>query len=426
MRILIHSLNFSPELTGTGRSAGEMASWLASRGHQIRVVTAPPFYPEWRVRAEYSSWRYEINLNGHSPRNLGVIRCPLWVPKTHSARRRLLHLASFAASSWPAVLGHVLWRPDIVIVIEPSLFCAPAALAVARLSGAKAWLHIQDFEIDAAFELGLMTSPALQKCALAVERFILKRCHKVSTISEKMVERLEKKGVASSDCVLFPNSIDTDAVFPLPTVSPLRRELEINDSTIVALYSGNMGEKQGLHHLAEAARCLASRSDIHFVFCGAGTFRTKLVSLVGTLPSVTFLPLQPDNRLNDLFNLADIHLLPQREDISDLVMPGKLREMLASGRPVVATARPETQIAICVQGRGLIVPPGDSSAIASAICHLAADADLRRRMGEEGRKYAVKHLSRERLMQQFERSLTSVCDRSTTEPSITRGAIRND
>jgi len=321
----------------------------------------------------------------------------------------LLHLASFAASSWPAVLGHVLWRPDVVIVIEPTLFCAPAALAVARLAGAKAWLHVQDFEIDAAFELGLMTSRAVRKCALAVERFILKRCDKVSTISEKMLERLEKKGVPSSHRVLFPNSVDTEAVFPLPTVSPLRREIGIPESAIVALYSGNMGEKQGLHHLAEAARSLASRSEIRFVFCGAGTFRTKLMSLVGALPNVTFLPLQPDNRLNDLFNLADIHLLPQREDIADLVMPGKLREMLATGRPVVATARPETQIAVCVQGRGLVVPPGDSAAMVSAICRLAGDADLRRRMGEEAREYAVTHLSRDRLMQEFERSLTSVC-----------------
>lgn len=410
MRILIHTVNFSPELTGTGRSAGEMASWLASRGHQIRVVTAPPFYPEWRVRSEYSSWRYKINLNGHTPGSFGVIRCPLWVPKTHSARRRLLHLASFAASSSPAMLAHVLWRPDIVMIIEPTLFCAPSALAVARLSGAKAWLHVQDFEIDAAFELGLMTAPAARKCALAVERIMLKQCDRVSTISQKMLERLEKKGVAASRCILFPNSVDTDVIFPLPTVSPLRREIGIPDSAIVALYSGNMGEKQGLHHLAEAARCLANHSEIRFVFCGAGNFRAKLATLVATLPNITFLPLQPDNRLNDLFNLADIHLLPQREGVSDLLMPGKLREMLASGRPVVATVRPETQIGACVQGRGLVVPPGDPSAIASAICQLAVDADLRTRMGKEARKYAVTHLCRDRLMQEFEKSLTLVCE----------------
>jgi len=141
---------------------------------------------------------------------------------------------------------------------------------------------------------------------------------------------------------------------------------------------------------------------------------------------VTFIPLQPDNRLNDLFNLADIHLLPQRENVADLLMPGKLREMLASGRPVVATVRPETQIAACVQGRGLVVPPGDPASIASAICRLAADADLRRRMGEEARKYAVTHLSRDRLMQELERSLLSVYERKREGTSISGRAISDD
>ena len=285
-------------------------------------------------------------------------------------------------------------------------------MAVARLAGAKVWLHVSDFEIDAAFELGLLTSPAIRKSALALERFILKRCDRVSTISEKMLERLEKKGVARSRCVLFPNSVDTEAIFPLPTVSPMRRELGIGDSAIVALYSGNMGEKQGLHLLAEAAHRLAGQSEIRFVFCGAGTYRTKLVALVGALPNVIFLPLQPENRLNDLFSLADIHLLPQREDAADLVMPGKLKEMLASGRPVVATARSETQIAACVKDRGLVVPPGDSAVIVSAILRLATDADLRRQMGEEARKYAVTYLDRDRLMQEFEKTLTAVCERA--------------
>src|ERR1700751_4147370 len=114
MRILIHGLNFCPEVTGTGRSTGEMASYLASQGHQVRVVTAPPYYPEWRVRPGYSAWKYSTNLNGYARENLGVIRCPLWVPKTQSGLRRLLHLASFAMSSWPALLGHVLWHPDVV------------------------------------------------------------------------------------------------------------------------------------------------------------------------------------------------------------------------------------------------------------------------------------------------------------------------
>ena len=411
MRILIYGLNFYPEVTGAGRSTGEMATWLASRGHHVRVVTAPPYYPEWRVRPEYSAWRYKIALNGHSPSNVGVIRCPLWVPKTQSGVRRLLHLASFAISSCPAVLGQVLWHPDVIMVIEPTLFCMPSALAAARLFRAKAWLHVQDFEIDAAFELGLLNSPSARKIAFNLEQSILKHCDRVSTVSEKMLERLKIKGVKPSKCVLFPNSVDTGFIFPLSTASPMRHELGIEDSAIVALYSGNMGEKQGLHLLAEAAHSLAGRSEIRFVFCGTGAYKARFVSLVGSLPNVTFLPLQPENRLNDLLNLADIHLLPQKDNAADLVMPGKLKEMLASGRPVIATARPDTQVAACVQGRGLVVPPGDSTMIVSAILRLTDDAELRRHMGEEARKYAAAHLGRDQLMREFEQSLSAVCEK---------------
>lgn len=412
MRVLIYGLNFSPEVTGAGRSTGEMAAWLASRGHEVRVVTAPPYYPDWRVRPEYSAWRYKTDRNGHSndqhPKNLEVIRCPLWVPKTQSAIRRLFHLASFATSSSPALLCQVFWRPDVVLVVQPTLLCAPSALTVARLTGAKAWLHVQDFEIDAAFELGMMRSPALRRFALAVERFILRRCDGVSTVSEKMLERLGKKGVAPTRCSFFPNSVNTQAIFPLSTASPMRRELGIDDSTVVALYSGSMGEKQGLHVLAEAAHALALRPKIRFVFCGTGPYKAKFISLVGASSNVTFIPLQPEHRLNELLNMADIHLLPQRDDAADLVMPGKLKEMLASGRPVIATARPQTQIATCVDGCGLVVPPGDSDVIVSAICQLAADPGLRKQMGENARKYAVANLSRDKVMQQFEQSLSTL------------------
>ena len=100
MRILIHGLNFAPELVGVGKYTGEMAEWLAARGHQVRAVTAPPFNPEWRVARGFSPWRYsredsiggsrsgaqfrELAVRGH----LTVLRCPLWVPLRPAAATR--------------------------------------------------------------------------------------------------------------------------------------------------------------------------------------------------------------------------------------------------------------------------------------------------------------------------------------------------
>ena len=113
--------------------------------------------------------------------------------------------------------------------------------------------------------------------------------------------------------------------------------------------------------------------------------------------------------MNDLLNLADIHLLPQRADAADLVMPSKLTGMLASGRAIVATAHPGTQLSTTLEGRGIITRPGDVSAFGSAVLLLAENCDLRRRMGEEARKYAVRHLEREEILPRFEHSLMQLC-----------------
>ena len=126
--------------------------------------------------------------------------------------------------------------------------------------------------------------------------------------------------------------------------------------------------------------------------------------------NVLMLPFQPSERLNDLLNLADIHILPQRAEAADLVMPSKLTGMLASGRPVIATAHDGTQLASVVRGIGVVVPPGDPDAFVSAISKLAADKDLRVMLGQEARRYALNHLDSRVILDQFEQSLLAVCE----------------
>jgi colanic acid biosynthesis glycosyl transferase WcaI len=410
VRILIHGINFYPETAGVGKYTGEMAQWLAAAGHEVRVVTAPPSFPQWRVTAGYGAWRYDWQQLPSQPEKLKVCRCPTWVPKNPDGLKRLFHLASFALSSLPVMLCQMLWRPDLVLLVEPTFCCAPQALLTARLADAKAWLHVQDFEVDAGFELGDIRSTRGQALAQTFERWLLRKFDRVSSISGQMVSRLWLKGVDQSRCVHFPNWVDTRAIFPLPNPSCLRRELGIAENAIVALYSGSMGKKQGLDLLVDTARQMLHRSDLRFVFCGDGSYRRVFVEKAKGLSNVIILPFQPSERLNDLLNLADIHLLPQRAGAADLVMPSKLTGMLASGRPVLATATPGTELASVVQGHGIVVPPGDLNAFVSALLNLAADGDLRRTLGQAARKYAVSHLNRDEILRRFERSMLNVCD----------------
>jgi len=399
MRILIYGINYVPELTGIGKFTGEMAEWFAAQGHEVQVVTAPPYYPVWKIAKGYSAWLYRRELLS----GITVWRCPLWVPRQQSGLKRILHLASFAFSSlWIILQQGLLWQPDIVFVIEPPLFCAPAALIVARLSHARAWMHIQDFEVDVAFDLGLLSTGWMRQLATALESWLMRRFDFVSTISERMLDRLAVKGVDESRCVLFSNWVDTDVICPLNIPSLFGAELAIKPGTIVALYSGNMGEKQGLEILIEAARLLIDQANILFVLCGDGGAKQRLLELAKHLPNVHFLSLQPIERLNALLNLADIHLLPQRSDAADLVMPSKLQGMFASGRPVVATAHLSTQVAQVVEGRGVVVPPGDALALAKAILYLAQDPQERTRLGQAARSFAVTHWSREKILERIE------------------------
>lgn len=405
MRILIYGLNFIPELTGTGKYSGEMAAWLAEQGHEIRVVTAPPYYPEWRIKQGYSGWRYTTEQTPEG-RKLLIYRCPLWVPSKPRTITRLLHLFSFMLSSLPVMFWQIGWRPQIIIVIAPTILSAPAGWLVARLTGATVWLHVQDFELDVAQDLGQFRVGPGKKLISEIERFWLARFDRVSTISMRMLDRLSDKGISAEYRVLFPNWVDTEIISPLEGVNSFRQKLNIPDSTLVALYAGNMGEKQGLEIVIEAARSLKDRQDIVFVLAGAGAARARLEQLATGLPNLKWLPLQPDERLNELLNMADIHLLPQLADAADRVMPSKLTGMLASGRPVVATAAPATQVAEVVGQCGYVVPPGSVEKLVEALVRLTNDTPGRKRLGQAARRYACRYLDKNVVLESFHAQLS--------------------
>lgn len=406
MRLLIYGINYAPELTGVGKYTGEMAEAIAALGHEVRVVTAYPYYPAWKIEAGFSPWRYERE----TIKGVKVWRCPLWVPNRPSGLKRILHLASFAASSLPlSVWQGTSWRPDVVFVVEPTFLCVVGGLLASTLGSGKAWLHIQDFEIDAAFELGILPSSGLtRKLITALERWLMERYDCVSTISDRMVERLKTKGVQVAKSVYFPNWVDTKTIHPLQGTNPLRQELASPD-TFVALYSGSMAEKQGLEILIAVANLLAADyPKILFVLCGRGAAKKRLVELSKDLPNVRFLDLQPAERLNDLLNLANVHLLPQVSNAADLVMPSKLKGMCASGKPVITTALHETQVAQVVQKCGVVVPPADVTALAQAVVDLATNPEKCTRLGKAAREYAINHWHQEKIIGQLEQKLVGL------------------
>jgi colanic acid biosynthesis glycosyl transferase WcaI len=315
-----------------------------------------------------------------------------------------LHSLSFAVSSLPVLIREAHRRPDVVFVIEPSFLNAMCSLVVARAFGLPCWFHIQDLELDIAFELGQFRQKGLRSMLRRLESWALRRFDVVSTISGRMIDRLESKGLERSRIVHFPNWVDTSWIHPAKS-NGFRRALGVDEGKVVALYSGTLGPKQGLELVLGAARDLSSEKEIQFIVCGEGSQLASLRRSAQGLSNVLFIPLQPLERLNDLLNIADIHILPQRPEVADLVMPSKLLGMAASGRPVVAVAGPDTEVFRAVRRFGIVVPPEDPSAFAGAIRQLAGNQALRAKLGALARQYALERFGRDRILSEFEESL---------------------
>ncbi|MCK9187962.1 WcaI family glycosyltransferase [Acidithiobacillus sp.] len=412
MKFLIYGLNYAPEPTGTGKYTGEMTEWLAAQGHAVEVVCGLPHYPQWQVAAGYDGFRF------HSETLAGVQvhRARHYVPAADRlrTRTRILLETSFtwgAARFWlPRFF--LRQKPGVVIAVMPPMQIGIWPLLYSWIRGVPWVLHVQDLQLDAALRLGMLPGGMLGQALYRIEAFLLHHATRVSTISEAMRQRVIEKGVPPERAWLFPNWADIEAVRPGPRANDFRKEFGVDPETVLILYAGGMGEKQGLEVVLEAARRCADEPRLQFLMVGAGGARTRLERQAAAmgLRNLRFAPVQPVERLAEMLAAGDIHLVVQRRDAADLVMPSKLTNILAAGRPCVATADAGTALAEIVAGHttGLVTPPGDSEALTAAILTLAADQTLRAQCSNHARHYAETHLDRDAILSRFEQQILAL------------------
>lgn len=362
--IVIYGMNYAPEIAGVGKYTGEIAEHLADTGMDVTVVTTPPHYPGWKVHPGYGN-RY----SSVSEKGVRIVRVPLFLRQKMKGIWRLVAPLSFALTSAPVIVWQILRRrPDVVFCVEPTLFAAPAAQLAARLTGTQIVLHVQDLEVDAAFAVGHLGARIwLKKLGYAFERATLGRFDRVVTISNRMAEKLVEKGLAEEKISIVRNWVDLSHIYPMDEVSPYRTEFGFADDDFVVLYSGNIGAKQGLNVLLDAAERLKDDAHIHFVIAGEGPVKAELQARYAHLENLRFLPFQPYARLNEFLNMPDLHVLPQERGAADLVLPSKLGGMLASGKPILVTADEGTELAEFLGGAAIITPPGDQTSLSAGI-----------------------------------------------------------
>ncbi|GAB2694176.1 WcaI family glycosyltransferase [Aliiglaciecola aliphaticivorans] len=342
MKLLLKSLNYAPELTGIGKYNGEMCEAFVERGVGVTAVVAPPYYPEWQIHQGYRKFWFKSEIQN----GVELIRCPLYVPNKVTTVKRLLHLATFAFTSGLALFSRLFKKPDVIILVQPTLFCAPFTLLYAKLTGTKTVLHIQDFEVDAIFGLGLMGDGKAASVAKKIERWLMSGFDAVSTISFSMMDNAKSKGVPEDKLIHFPNWSDTSFVTPETDGSGLRQKWGFSSEDKIVLYAGNMGAKQGLEIVLEAANALRENIHIKFVFVGAGAIVDQLKSMADELhlSNVHFKPLQPWELVPQLLAMADIHLVIQKKGAADAVLPSKLTNILSAGGHAIVTAEEHTEL----------------------------------------------------------------------------------
>ncbi len=414
-RVLVIGINCFPEITGIGRYTGIMVNWLADNNHECTVVTGFPYYPNWKVAKPYHGnfYKKEIYKDG----DLILYRCPLYVPKNPSGLKRVIQEFSFHISGFLAIV-YLLFKEkhDEIICISPPFHLGALALMYRFFKGGEILYHIQDLQIEAARDLKVLKPDGVFNILFALERSILKRVDEISTISKGMQKKVEEK--VSKNVKLFPNWVNTKIFFPIADSEPLKAKWGFSINDKVVLYSGSIGEKQGLEALLDIAESLKKNQNIKFVICGTGPYAKKLRSLGEdkNLDNLHFLPLQDIDVFNEFLNMADVHLILQKGNASDLVMPSKLTTILAIGGLPLITADEDTSLYNLAKDHkiGVIIPSEDNVALEHAIltcCNGTFDQERR-----NARLYAEHYLDRDAILSRVFKRNDSFVNIDLTQP----------
>lgn len=343
MNILLCGVNYFPEFTGIGKYNTELCNYLAET-HKVSVITTPPYYPHWQVQKPYRSFAWKKEVIG----KVEVCRGPLYVPKKVTGLSRIIHELSFALGSLPYWFAFLFRRVDLVICVYPPLIFTPLPLLFARFKRIPVTYHVQDLQVDAARDLRIIKSKPLLRLLEAIEKWIFKGAAALTTISLGMASRLSKK-ISRDEIPVFSNWVQTGTIFPVSEEqrAKAKEKWGYYGNDMVFLYSGNLGEKQGVEIILQCAHRFHRNQRIHFLIVGEGAAKQPLMETAATagLQNVRFCELVPAEGLNELLNMADFHLVPQKKGSSDLVMPSKLGPILACGGIPIIGADKESFLA---------------------------------------------------------------------------------
>jgi colanic acid biosynthesis glycosyl transferase WcaI len=381
VNLVVVAPHFEPDVAATSSLVTRIVTELGALGHRIEVFTALPWYRDLKIEPKYAG-----RVLRHEDTPWGRITRVHPFP-TSDKRKLVRRAASFAGfSSLVAAVGARGPRADAVLAVSPPLTLGLTGLAVSRARRAPLVFNIQDVFPDVAVELGMLTDQRLIAASRRLERFCYGRAATITVLSEDQRDNVATK--TKTPVRVIPNFVDTEVVRPAERENSYRKEFGLEGKTVV-MYAGNIGLSQSLDLVLEAASALSYEPDLVFVVNGDGAERASLESKARGMSNVRFVDMQPFERVSEVYNAADIQLVPLKRGLARSSVPSKTYSILAVGRPLIASVDEGSEIQRVLEqsGAGIAVPPGDPEQFTKALRRLLDAPDEARRMGEAGRKF---------------------------------------
>ena len=402
MRILVLGTNYAPEKTAIAPFTTGMCEHLAAKGHDVTVVTAFPYFPEWKIQEAYRGHLYTTEIIN----KVRVRRVLHFVPsRASNLFQRVLHDLSFTLGAFLA--GLFVRDFDVVYCSFPPPTLALTAYALAKLHGKPYVIKLADLASDAALATGILKEGPVVRLARAIESFAYRHADVVVCLCLPFIEKLVSRGIDRQKLKLIPDWGDTKGVYPIPGATAFRSANGLSRDQFLVMHTGNMGKKQDLMNLVRAAELSRDIPDLVWLIVGQGEERAGVEEGINQrqLKNIRILPLQPAETLAEMYSAADVLILNQRAAVVDAVIPSKLLTYMAAGRPVLAAVSDQSETARYIERAqcGLIVHPEDPEAIVRAVLELRNTPPLREKLGAHGRAYVQEHFTKEKVLQEYDR-----------------------
>ena len=409
MKILVSSINFSPDHSGIALYSTDLAVYFAEQGHEVTAVTGFPYYPKWEKHPE--DWGRLFKSDQY--KGVKVLRGYLYVPQRVTTLKRILHELSFVF--FAMINFFRAGRQDCIVILSPPLLLGLVGIMFKWLGGAQFVFHIQDLQPDAALSLGMVKPGMLIRILQRIELFIYKHSNWVATITRGMRERLLNKGVPAEKLALYYNWINVEEASSKQYPGRfLAKHTDMKGKFLVA-YAGNLGIKQGVDVLVEAAELLQNDPRFQLLIIGEGADRPRLMGIAEAkrLRNLTFLPFLSPGEYTEMLSDVQVSFVAQKEKTGNVFFPSKLLGILAMSKPLLISADLDSELATTVSSGnfGLVVAAGDAKGVAEGIRRLESDSDLCSRLGQQGRK-AVELWDRKIVLGAFLKRINEASGRS--------------